>query len=362
MFQCTYGACVSVESTCNGRVECADGSDEDPQLCVHSRCRLPQSPPHGHYVAEKCHNCTHDQVLKYFCDDNYVLQGSSLTSCHNSTWMPETPTCIPECGKITEEAVPLVVNGHETKYGTWPWQAALFYLQNGNWTFWCGGSLINEYAVITAAHCTWSLNAGELTVILGKYYADYERNDNLTQIKTIKEIVMLAAYQDKTGNYGSDLAVLILSSRVEFSSAVRPVCIDWELDYIDQDLSEGSVGTVAGWGVNENDTFSDKLYKVQLPVVPDQTCITQQSRDFKKYITYTTFCAGYNNGTGVCNGDSGGGLMFSHNGTWTLQGVVSVSPRRRGTSFCDPTKYTIFTKVAMYAKWIKYVLDSNHIN
>ncbi|KAJ9575282.1 hypothetical protein L9F63_025765 [Diploptera punctata] len=201
-----------------------------------------------------------------------------------------------------------------------------------------------------------------LTVILGKYYADYERNDNLTQIKTIKEIVMLAAYQDKTGNYGSDLAVLILSSRVEFSAAVRPVCIDWELDYIDQDLSQGSVGTVAGWGVNENDTFSDKLYKVQLPVVPDQTCITQQSRDFKKYITYTTFCAGYNNGTGVCNGDSGGGLMFSHNGTWTLQGVVSVSPRRRGTSFCDPTKYTIFTKVAMYAKWIKYVLDSNHIN
>ena len=53
---------------------------------------------------------------------------------------------------------------------------------------------------------------------------------------------------------------------------------------------------VAGWGVNENDTFSDKLYMVQLPVIPDQTCIDDQSRDFKKYVTYTTFCAGYNNG------------------------------------------------------------------
>ena len=58
-------------------------------------------------------------------------------------------TYVSECGKITQEAVPLVVNGHEIKYGSWPWQAALFHLQDGNWTFWCGGSLINEYTVIT---------------------------------------------------------------------------------------------------------------------------------------------------------------------------------------------------------------------
>jgi hypothetical protein len=56
-------------------------------------------------------------------------------------------------------------------------------------------------------------------------------------------------------------------------------------------------------------------------------------------------------GTGVCNGDSGGGLIFPQghgpNSNWLLQGIVSVSPRRRGTAFCDSTYYTVFTKVGM---------------
>ena len=42
-----------------------------------------------------------------------------------------------------------MVNGHEIKYGLWPWQAGLYHLLHGKWSFWCGGSLINEYAVIT---------------------------------------------------------------------------------------------------------------------------------------------------------------------------------------------------------------------
>jgi secreted trypsin-like serine protease len=54
-----------------------------------------------------------------------------------------------ECGRIHEEVIPLVVNGQEAKYGVWPWQAGLFILKAGNWTFWCGGSLISEYAVLT---------------------------------------------------------------------------------------------------------------------------------------------------------------------------------------------------------------------
>jgi hypothetical protein len=56
---------------------------------------------------------------------------------------------------------------------------------------------------------------------------------------------MQPAYQDQSGNYGSDLAVLVLASAVEFSPAVQPVCIDWDLKAIDNDLSEGNLGTVS---------------------------------------------------------------------------------------------------------------------
>lgn len=67
-------------------------------------------------------------------------------------------------------------------------------------------------------------------------------------------------------------------------------------------------------------------------------------------------------GTALCNGDSGGGLVFPSKdlSSWTLQGVVSLSPRKQSTFFCDPTKYTVFTKVGFYVKWIKYVLNTIH--
>uniref|UniRef100_A0A1V1FNF5 Putative serine protease 63 isoform A n=1 Tax=Reticulitermes speratus TaxID=60591 RepID=A0A1V1FNF5_9NEOP len=120
-------------------------------------------------------------------------------------------------------------------------------------------------------------------------------NQELTQVKDVKQIIMQPAYQDQSGNYGSDLAVLVLASPVEFSPAVQPVCIDWDLRAIDNDLREGNLGTVAGWGLNENDTFSDTLHTVQLPVVSDEKCIKEQPRAFRKYVTYTTFCAGYRN-------------------------------------------------------------------
>jgi hypothetical protein len=56
---------------------------------------------------------------------------------------------------------------------------------------------------------------------------------------------MQPAYQDQSGNYGSDLALLVLASPVKFSPAVQPVCIDWDLKSIDNDLSEGNLGTVS---------------------------------------------------------------------------------------------------------------------
>jgi hypothetical protein len=40
-----------------------------------------------------------------------------------------------------------------TEKSTWPWIGSLGSLSNGSWTHYCGVSLINETAVITAAHC-----------------------------------------------------------------------------------------------------------------------------------------------------------------------------------------------------------------
>lgn len=67
-------------------------------------------------------------------------------------------------------------------------------------------------------------------------------------------------------------------------------------------------------------------------------------------------------GTSVCNGDSGGGLVFpvKSKDRWVLEGIVSLSPRRKSTSYCDPFQYTVFTKVGLYIKWIQHIVDSVH--
>lgn len=58
-------------------------------------------------------------------------------------------------------------------------------------------------------------------------------------------------------------------------------------------------------------------------------------------------------------GDSGGAFQVLSRDmkTWTIQGIVSLSPRKHSTFFCDPFKYTIFTKIEVYIKWIKHILD-----
>jgi hypothetical protein len=40
-----------------------------------------------------------------------------------------------------------------------------------------------------------------------------------------------------------------------------------------------------------------------------------------------------------------------------LKGIVSLSPRRTSTFYCDPFKYAVFTKIAIYTKWIKEILE-----
>lgn len=100
-------------------------------------------------------------------------------------------------------------------------------------------------------------------------------------------------------------------------------------------------------GITENDTFSQTLRVTTVKVIPEDECRESQKKDFRKYLTYTTFCAGWKNGTAVCNGDSGGGLVLHrfNSNVWDLHGVVSISPRRLGRAICDPNYYTVFTKV-----------------
>lgn len=82
-----------------------------------------------------------------------------------------------------------------------------------------------------------------------------------------------------------------------------------------------------GWGLEQsNGVPSNVLKKIELPVVNREQCKQRSSPEFASYITSDKFCAGYLNGASVCQGDSGGGLVFTSSGqkkVYTIRGIVS---------------------------------------
>lgn len=62
----------------------------------------------------------------------------------------------------------------------------------------------------------------------------------------------------------------------------------------------------------------------------------------------------FDSGTGVCNGDSGGGMYFDDSGIYRLRGIVSIAKSKNGVeNFCDANSYVVFTDAAQYLNWIQ---------
>merc|ERR1719184_149565 len=111
-----------------------------------------------------------------------------------------------------------IVGGQEVDTNEWPWQVALLY---GNSQF-CGGSLINDRYILTAAHCIDSMTTNGLTIRLAEH--DLSTNAETTSVtRTVSQIIEHSSYN--SGTQENDIALLKLSSPVEMSATVLPVCM-----------------------------------------------------------------------------------------------------------------------------------------
>lgn len=384
-FRCSYGRCIAKEAICDNFNDCINGDDESDLLCKNLACSGPDCDfftcpsitasrlnvscqLNGTEIP--CKDIKPGTIAKYSCREfhqpttNFHKFNDEAECQANGKWSTEILKCEPKCGHL-RSPIPLIVNGFEADVAI-PWQATLFLRKDGGeFVFACGGTLISESVVLSAAHCFAHANETDVKIAIGKRSSGFatSSDETLAQFFDVARIIRHPLYLDKLGNYGSDIALVQLNASVTLSDDIHPACIDWDLDDITSHLSRNRVGIVAGMGITENDTSSEVLRLAKLPVVSNEDCVQRQPKDFRKFVTFTTFCAGWGNGSmSPCNGDSGGGFLFLSRDlkTWKVQGVVSLSPRRQSTFFCDPFKYTVFTKVGLYVKWIKFVLNSIH--
>ncbi|XP_072382312.1 chymotrypsin-like elastase family member 2A isoform X2 [Diabrotica undecimpunctata] len=278
---------------------------------------------------------------------------------------PNRPQYLEEqCGVVIKPAQPLITYGEPTREGEFPWHAALYYSSGTDLKYICGATLISKYHLITVAHCVKTLKTQNtlsptsLIVYLGKYYLRSWTNPGI-QSRQIANIVVHQNYNLRT--FQHDIAILKLIEPAKITNYVRPVCL-WEDDKNLRSVIERQ-GTVVGWGFDQNGRVTDQLTKAHMPVVSQTTCINSSPQFFSRFTSNYTYCAGFKNGTSVCNGDSGGGMVFPKTGSdpnnpvWEIRGMVSISVALQNQFVCDSSHYVVFTDTAKYSDWIDNALN-----
>ncbi|XP_054452999.1 coagulation factor IXa [Anoplopoma fimbria] len=247
----------------------------------------------------------------------------------------------------TEEPSPFtrIVGGEVVIPGEIPWQVALVKRPSGQ--LFCGGSILSEQWVITAAHCL--VEAGDSFFIrVGEH--NIHINDGTEQDHDVLEQHLHPRYNSTVSLYNHDIALLYLKSPIVFSTTVRPICLGPKA-FTEALVVESSPATVSGWGRTRFlGVTADTLQKVEVPFTGRTEC----KRSSSARITSVMFCAGYyNEGKDACQGDSGGPHTNKIHHTWFLTGIVSW-----GEECAKQGKYGVYTRVSLYYRWINHVMDS----
>lgn len=266
------------------------------------------------------------------------------------------------CGTVVApQPTPLIAYGEATHEGEFPWHAAIYYANSLDLTYRCGASLISRYYVITVAHCVVQrrskvpLKPENMVIYLGKYYLKRFSSPG-TQDRDVEEITPHPQYNFQT--YDNDIALVKFTTAARITSYVRPICLWRESTDIKSVIKK--LGSVVGWGYDETGQYTEQLMQARMPVVANEMCIASFPEFYTRFTHNNSYCAGSANGTTVCNGDAGGGMVFlrqspkkPNNAVWQLRGLTSIGTFFQNLLSCDVTRYAVFTDVAKYLDWIR---------
>ncbi|CAF1064844.1 unnamed protein product [Adineta steineri] len=262
----------------------------------------------------------------------FILLISSINSCK---WSPTQCGCAHTPPSLHQR----IVGGVAAKEHSWPWIVAIRQYNSHL----CGGVLISDRHVLTAAHCFLNYHPSMInafTFAMGHH----GRSENIF-ISKAKRIINHKSY-DSNGRNIHDIALVELDRIIDFNNKnIGFICLP------SADINNNGIypplGTptwVVGWGhTSFHGTPSTVLLQVSVPITNNKGCTAKVTLPAKQ------LCAGLDQGgKDSCQGDSGGPLVLDKGqGIFELIGIVSF-----GEGCAYVMKPGIYTRVSGYIDWI----------
>jgi trypsin len=248
---------------------------------------------------------------------------------------------------FSQEDQTKIIGGENAHPDDFLFLAGLAYIESGNLNpenHFCGGSIIAEKWILTAAHCLYDtdgnpLKMDDLFIFLNTYNLSLPKSER--EFHRIERLILHPGYNDNT--LENDIALIELKTITTLTPIKLPAQNDESL------MTPKRKVTIAGWGATDRNErqYPDILQKAEVEIISSTIC--NQRTWYNGEISSKMFCAGYESGgIDACVGDSGGPLFFEDNNTATQLGIVSWG------EICGAARFPgVYTKVNEYINWIR---------
>ena len=259
--------------------------------------------------------------------------------------------------------------------GAWPWQVRLFDSHDPQSGF-CGGSLISNQWVLTAAHCVVEFGKTTQKVVVG-YGSVYQ-----SKLKMVDAEKVISNPKYGTDEKG-DLALIKLKEPLDNVTPIKLATADSEKEV----TAPSAHLTVTGWGalwdfqgfeaamytrsglrmvsprklLTRNELASpDQLREVTIDVIPNDECKASyvafgEATSADLTITPNEICAGSPSGAkDSCYGDSGGPLVAALGDGYVQVGIVSW-----GVQCGNPALPGVYSRISQFNDWIDKTMAEN---